>query len=248
MSLENDIKEVNKKILDGLPFMTRNRNLGRLRYSTLEGKDKIANLTNFLHKTGITEVLEIGCGKGVALNDLAQEYPSIQFKGVDLKTEGSVHSENVNMYPMDAHNLQFADNQFDLVFSFFTFAYLVDKIKALKEVYRVLKPNGQALIHLNPIYFYPNGRELIPSNHNESDVFWDNGFKHVMLAKEGKDVSCLDKPYVGCYHTKLTREYHNPVLSLYSQIPKKELESIKKQETKENAEWLFPIHTSLAQD
>ncbi len=248
MGLEEDIKTTNKKIVNDFPNMARDRSWKCLKNAAMEGEEKIDYITSILCKESTKRVLEVGCGKGVALNSLTQEYPLIQFEGIDLIAEEAAGFKNVKLHSMDAHYLQFESNFFDLAFSFFTFAYLTDKIKALKEVYRVLKPKGQALIHLNPIYFYPNGKELIPSNPNESDIYWDKEFKHIIITKEGKSTSCLEQPYVGIYHTKLVRDYQNPVLSLYSPLPKEELEKIKVQEIKENAEWLFPIHNFLTEE
>jgi len=49
---------------------------------------------------------------------------------------------------MDARNLQFLDNTFDTTTSFFTLMYVekANREKILREVYRVLKPNGEFLI------------------------------------------------------------------------------------------------------
>jgi len=55
-------------------------------------------------------------------------------------------------YPdVDAHELPYNDNYFDLVFMSHTFEHFVNPIKALNEIYRVLKPNGTVII-VNPFH------------------------------------------------------------------------------------------------
>jgi ubiquinone/menaquinone biosynthesis C-methylase UbiE len=57
----------------------------------------------------------------------------------------------------DAENLPFPDNIFDIVYSFGVLHHTPDTPKAIQEVYRVLKPGGEAIImlyHKNSLHVY----------------------------------------------------------------------------------------------
>jgi SAM-dependent methyltransferase len=47
---------------------------------------------------------------------------------------------------MDVHHIPFPDNRFSVVFCNHVMEHVEDDLKALKEIYRVLKPNGWAII------------------------------------------------------------------------------------------------------
>lgn len=46
----------------------------------------------------------------------------------------------------------FKDNSLDVVFSQYTIAYIVDKARLLEDIWRVLKPDGVALILFSELY------------------------------------------------------------------------------------------------
>lgn len=54
--------------------------------------------------------------------------------------------QNINIVQANAEQLPFADNHFDRVIIGFGLRNVTDKAKALKEMYRVLKPGGFALV------------------------------------------------------------------------------------------------------
>jgi ubiquinone/menaquinone biosynthesis C-methylase UbiE len=98
-------------------------------------------------------VLEIGVGNGSHALLLAQH--SNEFVGIDL-TEYAVKStkrrmeifglNNVSVQQMSAERLEFPDNHFDLVWSWGVIHHTADTNAALREIYRVLKPGGLAII------------------------------------------------------------------------------------------------------
>jgi ubiquinone/menaquinone biosynthesis C-methylase UbiE len=93
----------------------------------------------FKDKQGII-VLDIGCGKGVIINELSKKFPGIDFVGVD-----PVYENNNNITKGTIYHIPFVDKSFDVVMSFevLQHTYIDD---ALKEVYRVLKNNGTIII------------------------------------------------------------------------------------------------------
>jgi ubiquinone/menaquinone biosynthesis C-methylase UbiE len=99
-------------------------------------------------------LLEIGCGMGTDLLQLARR--DLQVTGIDLTEEGiNLARQRFELYDLpaelkvdDAENLSFADNTFDVVYSFGVLHHTPDTQKSIDEVHRVLKPGGLAVIML----------------------------------------------------------------------------------------------------
>ncbi|MBC7912326.1 MAG: methyltransferase domain-containing protein [Pyrinomonadaceae bacterium] len=99
-------------------------------------------------------VLEIGCGLGT---DGAQfALSGADYTGVDL-TEAAIElaQKRFELFNLpgtfrtaDAENLDFADASFDLVYSHGVLHHTPDTERAVREVHRVLKPGGRAVIML----------------------------------------------------------------------------------------------------
>ncbi len=100
------------------------------------------------------KVLEVGVGMGMDLKQYAQNRAICT--GIDL-TEGAIektrklfdyHKLKAELKVMDAENLNFEDNKFDMVYSAGVLHHTPDTQKAIDEIYRVLKPDGKAIILL----------------------------------------------------------------------------------------------------
>ncbi|MEJ7712517.1 MAG: class I SAM-dependent methyltransferase [Pyrinomonadaceae bacterium] len=99
-------------------------------------------------------VLEIGCGNGA--DGVMFALHGAHYTGVDL-TEAAVEATKRHFAVMglagdfrveNAEQLSFADNTFDVVYSYGVIHHTPDPEKALREIYRVLKPGGRALMML----------------------------------------------------------------------------------------------------
>ena len=103
-------------------------------------------IININKQQGVDKVLDIG-GGGESI--IAHLYGS-KVISIDLSKEELLEAEDNEALKiiMDARNMDFLDNQFDLCTSFFTFMYLEksDYEKVFKEVKRVLKPKGKFII------------------------------------------------------------------------------------------------------
>jgi ubiquinone/menaquinone biosynthesis C-methylase UbiE len=108
------------------------------------------------------KLLEIGCGWGFDLIQFAKG--GAEVTGIDL-SENSIklakkyfESRNVKaiLQTGNAENLEFNDNEFDVVVSLGVLHHTPDTRVALGEVYRVLKPSGEALIMLYNKYSWYN--------------------------------------------------------------------------------------------
>ena len=102
-----------------------------------------------------TQVLDVACGTADSTIALAKAgVPRVI--GVDISEEmlkvGEKKIEELNLNSVislkveDCENLSFEDNTFDAAFIAFGIRNFEDKKKGLKELHRVLKPNGLLLI------------------------------------------------------------------------------------------------------
>jgi len=105
-------------------------------------------------KTGGLRVLEIGCGLGTDGAQFAKA--GADYTGIDL-TDAAIElaEKRFELFELpgsfrtaDAENLDFADNTFDVVYSHGVLHHTPDTAGAIKEVHRVLKPGGKAIVML----------------------------------------------------------------------------------------------------
>ena len=116
-------------------------------------------------------VLEIGCGEGRALMELRSRFPSAEIHGVNKESwpamQGQVSllkiAEFYNIPPpsisneaplpkvhfCDASELPFEPEYFDLIFSQACLHFVQRKDKAVEEVLRILRPGGEAHLHVD---------------------------------------------------------------------------------------------------
>ena len=107
-------------------------------------------------------VLEVGCGRGIALPVLAERLRPSELVGVDVDTAlVAIARERVRGAKLaatviegDLRDLPFADESFDLVIDFGTCYHVSGGTdgahRALREIARVLAPNG-LFIHETPV-------------------------------------------------------------------------------------------------
>lgn len=100
------------------------------------------------------DVLEIGCGLGTDGAQFAKA--GARYTGIDL-TDAAVdlarrRFEIFNLpgsfRVADAERLDFPDNSFDLVYSHGVLHHTPDTQAAVREIYRVLRPSGRAMVML----------------------------------------------------------------------------------------------------
>ena len=105
-------------------------------------------------------LLDVATGTGdVIASCLTSNRPAINCTGIDIAKEMLAIARQklpatVNLHQMSARQLQFADQSFDVVTIAFGLRNITDQQLAIKEFYRVIKPQGQLLI----LEFFPSGQ------------------------------------------------------------------------------------------
>ncbi len=116
-----------------------------------EKLDYLTRVVDFAAYKG-KRLLEVGCGVGTDLVRFARH--GAQVTGIDL-AEASIELANQNfalngvsgeLRVMDGEQLQFDDCSFDAVYAHGVLQYTDDPLEVVREIRRVLKPGGEAIL------------------------------------------------------------------------------------------------------
>ena len=107
---------------------------------------------NYVSRRPDQKVLEIGVGPGSTLEFYP---PRTDFVGIDISAamieEAKKKAANLNsgsrfaLQVMDAANLEFPDNTFDVVMAAYVITTVQDPHRVCREIHRVVKPGGQII-------------------------------------------------------------------------------------------------------
>lgn len=94
------------------------------------------------------KVLDVACGYGGLINRLSKYRERIEFTGIDISKPmvdfGEKHFANkrIKFLVMSGDNLKFPDESFDYILCKDAFHHFNNPIKAMKEMFRILKKGG----------------------------------------------------------------------------------------------------------
>lgn len=133
-----------------------------------QGKFTESYIHHTLDFSGLTRVLEIGCGVGAQISILLQHHPHLKVTGLDnsqsqlqcadIFLKPLIDSSRVILQQGSAYNLPFDDGSFDAVCIFFVLEHLEHPSMAVREAFRVLSPGG--LIYCTEVF--NNGLFVFP--------------------------------------------------------------------------------------
>lgn len=179
-------------------------------------------------------LLEVGFGTGTDLLQFARGGAIVT--GLDLTPRSieiarrrfEVHGLNGEFTIGDAENLSFPDASFDVVYSFGVLHHTPDTHRAIRELYRVLKPGGVAIVmlyHRASLYYFGSivfkhgllRGELF--KHSPADIM----SRHVEYSEtEGRP---LVKAYTRGEARKLFSDFHEVAIQA-NQLTRSELRTI----------------------
>lgn len=103
------------------------------------------------------KVLDVGCGSGYSVNYLSEK--GFDATGIDSSEEminlGKERYKDINIKVMDANNLDFPNNYFDLILFECSLSVMKNSEKILEDCRKLLKKNG--IILLSDFFFKQTG-------------------------------------------------------------------------------------------
>jgi len=110
-------------------------------------------LINYFKAVKIRNVLDVGTGNGGFIYVLKKTFPDAEITGVDPNGESLEAARKrypeVTFSQMTAEKLDFEDNSFDVISISMALHHLPKVKKGLREIKRVVKPNGYIIINEN---------------------------------------------------------------------------------------------------
>ena len=119
------------------------------------GKYRAKQMMKLLDGKDSCRVLELGCWDGMV--EYWLQHYNINAFGLDNRDEGFDDKAKRCVYVRDAHDLDWLDSCFPLVFSYDCMEHFADPAKVLSEAYRVTKPGGLIYLMFGPLYNSPFG-------------------------------------------------------------------------------------------
>jgi ubiquinone/menaquinone biosynthesis C-methylase UbiE len=120
-----------------------------------------ADLTYRIGKAPVNAVLEIACGTGIVSSHvirLLESGGSLTASDINADmlhyAQSAVKDNRIKWDVADAQSLPYNDQVFDTIYCQFGVMFFADKVKAYKEIYRVLKPGGRFLFNVWGSYAY----------------------------------------------------------------------------------------------
>lgn len=179
------------------------------------------------------KVLEAGCGMGIDLAYVARSGATVT--GVDLSAKAielakknlSCHGLQGNLMVMNGEELDFQENSFDRVYAHGVLQYAADPSRMVKELYRVLKPQGQALMMVYNRYSWLNLLSRLTKvelEHEDAPVFNTYSIREFegMLSDFSKVEIIPERfPVKTRLHRGLKARLYNSIfVNLFNMIPK----------------------------
>lgn len=139
----------------------RRRYVGENLHRLVYNKAYLASMLQVIPELTGKTVLEVGCSDGLVC-DMVALLGARKVVGVDvMRTVGCGFIDSgVDYHVMDAADLKFPDETFDVVFSIATLEHVPNPPRVLDEITRVLRRGGYAYVQAGPLYHSPFGHHM----------------------------------------------------------------------------------------
>ncbi len=136
------IKNKDEDFQENMPIYTSKCSLVRdLYWKRIGTAIKFADLKNE------NVILDIGCNTGYLLRKIRNVNTKCECWGIDIEPKIiTLNIENCQFRVADVTKMPFKDNFFDIIFALSILEHIKDLKSAIKEISRVLKPNGFVVI------------------------------------------------------------------------------------------------------
>lgn len=129
----------------------RRHGYGGFNYHPRFWQPVIPTFKDFYGLSSSSSVLDVGCGKGFMLHDMAQLIPGIKVRGIDISEyaiTNAIKDIKPHMSVANAKSLPFPDDSFDLVISINSIHNLEGQecLQALREIERVSRGNSYVTV------------------------------------------------------------------------------------------------------
>lgn len=114
---------------------------------------KILTFKKIVGKKKFKKILDDGCASGSMANEISKILPKSKVTGIDVYNKaikfGKTQYPHIKFLVADAHKLPFRNKSFDLVICYETIEHVVNPVKVLQEIKRVLKKDGLGIITMD---------------------------------------------------------------------------------------------------
>lgn len=116
---------------------------------------KLRAVLSLINKSDVNprDILDVGCASGWFLSRMAVEYPKASYTGIDVYKDGVEYGKKkykkLKLIVNDAHKMPFEKDSFDTVVCAEVLEHVVNPQDVLKEIRRVLKKEGVAVIEMD---------------------------------------------------------------------------------------------------
>ncbi len=137
--------------------------LATYRFEKLDYLPRVVDFTAYQGK----HLLEVGCGVGIDLVRFAQHGAVV--RGIDLaevsvelaRENFALHGLSGDLQVMDGEHMQYDEACFDVVYAHGVLQYTSDIERMIGEIYRVLRPGGEAILMVYNRYSWLNAMSLL---------------------------------------------------------------------------------------
>lgn len=155
-------------------------------------------------------VLDVGCADGTFTKVISKKTGSENLVGIDVLKSSINYAKKIfaknqkmSFKVADAHNLPFKESEFDAVFCLEALEHVIDPLRVLQEIYRVLKSDGYAVVLVPsenwlfhsivwPLWQLMPGKNIWKHTHLHN---FSNGFLKELIDRSGFTIE-VDKKFL----------------------------------------------------